>query len=126
MGNVTIPTAQNLPALIDKAAQTLAGARTAAEVLQAADMASVAYDAAKRASRRAELSDAVGDLTDRIRQAQGMALEIEFQAKKIFAERYSEAQARGEVAKRGQPKKVLFQTRTILYPPPPKLASRAK
>ena len=40
-----------LPALIDQASKALADAKTAAEVLEARDMASVAYDMAKKAAR---------------------------------------------------------------------------
>ena len=40
-----------LPALVDRAAAVLSNARSSAEVLEARDMASVAYDAAKKAAR---------------------------------------------------------------------------
>ena len=40
-----------LPSLIDRAASALSGARSSAEVLEARDLARVAYDAAKSAGR---------------------------------------------------------------------------
>jgi hypothetical protein len=43
--------AGGLPALVDRAAAVLTNARSAAEVLEARDMAATAYDAAKRAAR---------------------------------------------------------------------------
>ena len=44
--------AQSLPALVTRAAETLANARTAAEVLEAGEMASFAYDVAKMRAKR--------------------------------------------------------------------------
>ena len=41
----------SLPQLVDHAAAALTNARTAAEVLEARDIASFAYDTAKRAAR---------------------------------------------------------------------------
>ena len=43
--------ANGLPAMLDRAAATLASAKSAAEVLDARDIASVVYDAAKRTAR---------------------------------------------------------------------------
>ena len=43
----------SLPQLVDHAAAGLSNARTAAEVLEAKDIASFAYDTAKRAARLA-------------------------------------------------------------------------
>lgn len=42
----------SLPSLVKRAADQLASAASAAEVLDARDMASVAYDASKKAARR--------------------------------------------------------------------------
>ena len=42
---------QDLPSLIDRAASMLSGAKTAAEVLEAREVAGLAYDVAKRAAR---------------------------------------------------------------------------
>ena len=41
----------DLPTLVDRAAAALAGARSAAEVLEARDLAALAYDVAQRAAR---------------------------------------------------------------------------
>lgn len=53
---VQTETAFTLPALVDRAVQALAGARSAAEVLEARELASLAYDAAKRATFSTSLS----------------------------------------------------------------------
>ena len=98
---VVVAEAQNLPALIDRAARMLAGARTAAEVLEARDVASLAYDAAKRASRFQRAKAAHDDLIAATHRAQADALEIEALAKRRLADEYDAAQARGEVAGHG-------------------------
>lgn len=97
---------QALPALVDRAAKTLSEARTSAEVLEAREMASVAYDAAKRAARLTKAKDAFDDLIPRIHRAQADALEIESLAKRRLADEYDAAQKRGEVAHHGRPEKV--------------------
>ena len=94
---VVVAEAQNLPALIDRAARMLAGARTAAEVLEARDVASLAYDAAKRASRFQRAKAAHDDLIAATHRAQADALEIEALAKRRLADEYDAAQERGEV-----------------------------
>jgi len=94
---VVVADAQNLPALIDRAARMLAGARTAAEVLEARDVASLAYDAAKRASRFQRAKAAHDDLIAATHRAQADALEIEALAKRRLADEYDAAQERGEV-----------------------------
>ena len=99
---VPIPTATpDLPSLIDRAARMLAGAKTAAEVLEAREFAGLAYDAAKRASRLQRAKSAHDDLIAAAHRAQADALEIEAAAKRRLADEYDAAQARGEVAKRG-------------------------
>jgi len=98
---VVVAEAQNLPALIDRAARMLAGARTAAEVLEARDVASLAYDAAKRASRFQRAKAAHDDLIAATHRAQADALEIEALAKRRLADEYDAAQARGEVKRNG-------------------------
>lgn len=45
---------ETLPTLIDRATAALTSARTSAEVLEARDLARVAYDAAKSAARMAK------------------------------------------------------------------------
>lgn len=104
MSNIAISASDQigtLPALIDRAASTLAGARTAAEVLDARDMASAAYDAAKRAARFAKAKNAHDELLAKVHRAQADALEIEAAAKRRLADEYDAAQERGEISKQG-------------------------
>lgn len=91
-----------LPAMVSRAAQTLASARTAAEVLEARDMASVAYDAAKRAARLTKAKGAHDELLSKVHRAQADALEIEAGAKRRLADEYDAAQERGEVRANGE------------------------
>jgi hypothetical protein len=92
---------ENLPALIVRAASMLAGAKTAAEVLEAREYAGLAYDMAKRAARLSRAKSAHDDLIAAAHRAQADALEIEAAAKRRLADEYDAAQERGEVAKRG-------------------------
>lgn len=94
-------TAIALTTLIDRAAAALSGARNAAEVLEARDMASVAYDAAKKAARFGKAKRAHDDLISAVYRAQADALEIEAQAKRRLADEYDAAQERGEVQRHG-------------------------
>ena len=96
--NAIVSTTEALPALIDRASRTLAGARTSGEVLEARDMASVAYDAAKSARR---FRDAYGTVEIAVNRAQADALLILSRAKMRLADEYDAAQERGEVAKHG-------------------------
>lgn len=89
--------AQDLPSLIDRAASMLSGAKTAAEVLEARDVAGLAYDVAKRAARLQRAKSAHDDLVAAAHRAQAHALEIEACAKRRLADEYDAAQARGEV-----------------------------
>jgi len=99
---VPIPSAaSDLPSLIDRAASMLAGAKTAAEVLEAREFAGFAYDAAKRASRLHRAKSAHDDLIAAAHRAQADALEIEAAAKRRLADEYDAAQARGEVKRNG-------------------------
>src|ERR1700684_1379581 len=91
-------TAIALTALVDRASRALAGARSAAEVLEARDMASVAYDAAKKAARLGKAKQAHDELISAAYRAQADALEIEALAKRRLADEYDAAQERGEVA----------------------------
>lgn len=88
---------QSLPALVQQAAQQLASASTAAEVLDARDNARVAYDAAKSAARFAKAKGAHDELIAKAHRAQADALEIEAMAKRRLADEYDAAQLRGEV-----------------------------
>lgn len=91
-----------LPILIDKATRALDSARTSAEVLEARDMARVAYDAAKSAGRMTRAKGAFDDLIAKVYRAQADALLIESRAKSRLADEYDAAQDRGEVGQSGQ------------------------
>ncbi len=93
----------SLPALVRRAASQLASATTAAEVLDARVMASVAYDVAKAAGRLAKAKQAHDDVIAAVYRAQADALEIESMAKRRLADEYDAAQERGEVAGQGKP-----------------------
>lgn len=103
-----------LTALVDRASKALAGARSAAEVLEARDMASVAYDAAKKAARLGKAKRAHDDLISAVYRTQADALEIEAQAKRRLADEYDAAQERGEVATVGK----RSQTERLIEAPP--------
>lgn len=90
-----------LPAMVERAAQTLASAKTAAEVLDARDMASAAYDTAKRSARLAVAKGAFNELLAKITRAQAEALEIEAAANRRIADEYDAAQERGEIQTAG-------------------------
>lgn len=95
------PEAQDLPSLIDRAATMLAGAKSAAEVLEAREAAGLAYDVARRAARLSRAKAAHDDLVAAAHRAQADALEIEAAAKRRLADEYDAAQARGEVHRHG-------------------------
>lgn len=97
----TLPPANSIPALIDRAAAALTNARSAAEVLEARDMASVAYDMAKKAARLAKAKQAADEVIAAAFRAQADALDIEAQAKRRLADEYDAAQERGEVQPHG-------------------------
>jgi hypothetical protein len=90
-----------LPALVERAAKALASAKTSAKVLEARDMANVAYGAAKVAARFAKAKKAHDDLLSAVYRAQADALVIEAQAKRRLADEYDAAQERGEAPRRG-------------------------
>jgi hypothetical protein len=94
---------RNLPELVDRASQVLANARSSAELLNARDMATFAYDIAKRAARLARSKNAHDTLVAAAHRVQGDALLIESQAKHRLADEYDAAQERGEVATAGNP-----------------------
>lgn len=99
MNLIVQPTA--LPALIDRAASALVSARSAAEILEVREMASFAYDAAKKAARLGKAKQAHDDLIKTAYRVQADALEIEAGAKRRLADEYDAAQERGEVAVSG-------------------------
>lgn len=94
-------TSDTLPSLIDRAATTLASARDSGEVLEARDMARVAYDAAKSAGRMARAKKAHDEVIGAVYRAQADALLIEARAKMRLADEYDAAQERGEVHRHG-------------------------
>jgi hypothetical protein len=101
MMTVEASAGDTLPALVDRAARALAGARTSAEILEAREMAGLAYDAAKRAARLAKAKGAHDALVAAAHRAQADALLIESNAKRRLADEYDAAQERGEVARHG-------------------------
>lgn len=103
MSALTIPEAATLPALVRAAANKIANAETAAEILEARELAGVAYDTAKRAARLAKAKSAHDEIISAVYRAQADALEIESMAKRRLADEYDAAQERGEVAS-GRPK----------------------
>lgn len=98
---------ETLPRLIERATDALANAKTSAEVLEARDMARVAYDAAKSAARMAQAKEAHDSILADVHRAQGHALAIRSRAEMRLAEEYDAAQERGEVAGDGRPKKTV-------------------
>lgn len=90
-----------LTALVDRASKALAGAHNAAAVLDARDMASVAYDAAKKAVRLAKAKGAHDELIAAGHRVQADALEIEAAAKRRLADEYDAAQEREEISSHG-------------------------
>lgn len=92
---------QSLPSLVKRAASQLAGATTAAEVLDARLSATAAYDMAKVAGRLAKAKQAHDDVITAVYRAQADALEIEALAQRRLADEYDAAQDRGEVAGHG-------------------------
>lgn len=88
----------SLQGLVDRAAKQLASAKGAAEVLDAAQMASIAYDASKKAARFAKAKGAADELISKAHRAQADALEIEAAAKRQLADEYDAAQERGEIS----------------------------
>lgn len=96
-----VDVATTLPSLIDRAVAALSNARTSAEVLEARDLAALAYDAAKRAARLGKAKQAHDDLVAAAYRAQADALEIEAGAKRRLADEYDAAQERGEIPRHG-------------------------
>lgn len=105
-----------LPDLVRRAAGALEGAQTHAEVLEARDMASVAYQAAKAAGRMAKAKEAHDALLAAVYRAQGHALLIESRAKMRLAEEYDAAQPPGVAAKRGGDRKSKGRTPPLIRP----------
>lgn len=89
---------ETLPILINRAVQALESARSSAEVLEARDMARVAYDAAKSAGRIAKAKQAHDSILADVHRAQANATFIRARAEMRLAEEYDAAKDRGEVA----------------------------
>lgn len=92
----------SLPSLIRSAAQKLASAESAAEVLDARDAANAAYHTAKTAGRIARAKQAHDEVISTVYRAQADALEIESMAKRRLADEYDAAQERNEVRTNGE------------------------
>lgn len=103
--NLTLAPKETLPSLIDKATAALEGARNSAEILEARDMARVAYDAAKSAGRIAKAKTAHDSIISEVHRAQAHALAIRARAEMRLAEEYDAAQDRGEAPARGGDRK---------------------
>jgi hypothetical protein len=90
-----------LPNLIDRASKALLGAKSSAEILEARDIANIAYHAAKATARIAKARNAHDNVVAAAHRAQADALEIEALAKRRLADEYDAAQDRGEIASVG-------------------------
>ncbi len=88
----------SLPDLVRRAATALASAETAAEILEARQIARLARDVLKREAAVLKAKSAHGDVIAAVRRTQADALEIESLADKRLADEYDAAQERGEVA----------------------------
>ncbi len=100
-GGELIDAQATLPVLIERASRTLMDARSSAEVLEARDMARMAYDAAKSACRIAKAKKAHDEVLAAVHRAQADALLVEARAKMRLADEYDAAQERGEVQVHG-------------------------
>ena len=98
---VAVTDLTDLRGLVDRAAQGLADARSSAEILDAREMAGIAYDVAKRAARLQRAKNAHDALVSAAHRAQAHALEIESKAKHRLADEYDAAQKRGEIQRHG-------------------------
>lgn len=95
-----------LPTMLRQAAQKLAAAETAAEVLEARTAAAELYDEAKKAARLAKAKGAHDTVITTIYRVQADGLEIEAAAKRRLADEYDAAQAAGLVETQGRPKNI--------------------
>lgn len=98
-----IPT-DTLPVLIDRATAALDNARSSAEVLEARDMARIAYDAAKSAGRIAKAKQAHDSIIADVHRAQAHSLAIRARAEMRLAEEYDAARDEGMARSAGRPK----------------------
>lgn len=103
---LTETTTDHLPTLVDRAAQHLASAKTAAEVLEARELARGAFEAGRIAERLAKAKGAHDEIVSAVYRAQAEALVIEAHAKSRLADEYDAARKRGDVAGEGRPKTI--------------------
>jgi hypothetical protein len=87
-----------LTAMVDHAAAMLYEARSAAEVIEAFELARETYAQAKRIKSMAKAKQARDALIGRMNRVQADALSIKADAETRLADEYDAAQARGEVA----------------------------
>lgn len=102
MNALSIIPSDSLPTLIDKATAALDNARSSADVLEARDMARMAYDAAKSAARMMRAKEAHDTLVTEVHRSQAHALAIRARAEMRLAEEYDAAQERGDVRSNGE------------------------
>lgn len=102
---VTESIGNTLPGMVHAAAQKLAAAADAAEVLDARDAARLTYTTAQMAGRIAKAKGAHDTLVAAAHRAQADALDIEAAAKRRLADEYDAAQPI-ETKKGGRPKTV--------------------
>lgn len=113
MNQIATIASETLPSLIDRAASALSSARSSAEVLEARDMARVAYDASKSAGRMARAKQAHDEVIAAVYRSQADSAVIEARAKVRLADEYDAAQDRGEVAGHGRSKVELANVTTV-------------
>jgi hypothetical protein len=101
----TIAPADTLPTLIDRATAALESARSSGEVLEARDMARMAYDAAKSAARIMKAKQAHDSLIADVHRSQAHALAIRARAEMRLAEEYDAAQESEHARSVGRPEK---------------------
>lgn len=102
MPPLATPEPQSLAALVQRAAESLACAVSAAEVLDALNAARVAFDAARSAARLAKFQVACDDVRKAAHRVQADALAIETLALRKLADEYDRAQIAGLVRRHGQ------------------------
>ncbi len=101
MSGISIVPGLSLSTLVRQAADRLAKATTAAEILDTCNTASIVYDAGRKAAQMAKARGAHDEVVATAHRAQADALEIEADAKRKLADEYDAAQKRGEVASHG-------------------------
>jgi hypothetical protein len=101
--NLIVGPSETLPTLIDKATAALEGARNSAEILEAREMARVAYNAAKSAARIMKAKTAHDNVVAGILVAQAEAVAIRARAEMRLADELDAAKAAGEIAGSGNP-----------------------